>query len=114
MASELTVITHTYDLLIWTLGHTGKFPRNHRYGLGRRIEDKLHDLLDSLVEAKFSGDKSEVLRQAGLRVEELRLLYRAAKDLRGLPRNSHRHATERLQEIGRQLGGWRRQVEGRR
>jgi hypothetical protein len=114
MTAELTVITHAYDLLIWTLGHTAKFPRSHRYGLGQRLEEKLHELLDALVEAKFSGDKVEVLRQAGLRVEELRLLFRAAKDLRMLALGSHRHAIERLQEIGRQLGGWRRQVAGKR
>ena len=25
---ELTVITKTYDLILWSCHHTGKFPRN--------------------------------------------------------------------------------------
>ena len=114
MSQELKIITHTYDLLIWTLGHTAKFPRSHRFGLGQRIEDKLHELLDHLVEAKFTGDKAEILRQASLRVEQLRLLYRVAKDLQILSMRSQRYGLERLQEIGRQLGGWRRQMSDRR
>ena len=111
MVQELSVITHSYDLLTWTLAHTAKFPRSHRHGLGQRIEEKLYELLDLLVEAKLTSEKTSQLRQAGLRVEQLRMLYRAAKDVRVLPLNSHRHATERLQEIARQLGGWRRQAE---
>ena len=34
---ELTVITKTYDLILWSCNHTGKFPRNHRFVLGERI-----------------------------------------------------------------------------
>ena len=35
---ELIVITKTYDLILWSCGHTSKFPRNHRFVLGERIE----------------------------------------------------------------------------
>ncbi len=35
---ELTVITKTYDLILWTCNHVSRFPRNHRFGLGERIE----------------------------------------------------------------------------
>lgn len=38
---ELTVITKTYDLILWNCHHTGKFPRNHRFVLGERIERTL-------------------------------------------------------------------------
>jgi hypothetical protein len=31
---ELVVITKTYDLILWSCNHTGKFPRNHRFVLG--------------------------------------------------------------------------------
>jgi len=113
VTQELTVITHAYDLLVWTLNHTGKFPRTHRHVLGRQIEEKLYGLLDALVEAKYTSDKSDILRTAALQVEQLRLLYRTAKDLRILAVNSHAYANRRLQEIGRQLGGWRKRVDRR-
>ena len=42
---ELAINTTTYDLILWSGNHTGKFPRNHRFGFGERIERNLNDLL---------------------------------------------------------------------
>ena len=64
MSQELTIITHTYDLRVWTLQHTEKFPRSHRHELGRWIENKMHELFDLLIEAKFTSQKAEFLRKA--------------------------------------------------
>ena len=49
---ELTVITKTYDLILWSCNHTSRFPRNHLFVLGERIERNLYDLLETLLEAK--------------------------------------------------------------
>ena len=27
---ELVIITKTYDLILWSCNHTGRFPRQHR------------------------------------------------------------------------------------
>jgi hypothetical protein len=43
-AHELTNITRTYDLVLGSCHHTGRFPRNHGFVLGERIERKLYDL----------------------------------------------------------------------
>jgi hypothetical protein len=45
---ELVVITKAYDLILWSCNHTGKFPRNHRFVLGERIERNLYDLLEKV------------------------------------------------------------------
>src|SRR5580704_12757279 len=42
---ELVVITKTYDLILWSCQHTGRFPRNHRFVLGERIERNLYATL---------------------------------------------------------------------
>ena len=49
---ELSVISQTYDLALWTVNHTSRFPRQHRHVLGDRIERHLYDVLESLIEAK--------------------------------------------------------------
>ena len=46
---ELIVISKMYDLILWSCQHTGKFPRNHRFVLGERIERNLYDLLETLI-----------------------------------------------------------------
>lgn len=113
MPADLNIITKTYDLTLWAENHIAQFPRPQRFSLGTRIENLLHDLLDDLIDAKFTHDKADILRDAALRVEKLRYRLRLAKDLRVLPLNSHRHAISLLEDIGRQLGAWRRKIGGR-
>ncbi len=45
MAQELKVIADFYDLMLWTVGHTEKFPRHRRYSLGIAIENRLQTIL---------------------------------------------------------------------
>ena len=52
---ELVVITKAYDLILWSCRHTGKFPRNHRFVLGERIERNLYDVPDLLIQAKYTA-----------------------------------------------------------
>ena len=52
---ELIIITKTYDLILWSCNHTGRFPRQHRFVLGERLERNLYDLLETLIQAKYVG-----------------------------------------------------------
>jgi hypothetical protein len=93
LPADLQILTRTYDLILWTLNHTAKFPRSHRYSLGTRMEERLYSLLDDLVEAKYTHEKSEILRRAALRLEQIRYQFRLAKDLRVVPLNSGQDST---------------------
>src|SRR6202030_1837919 len=81
---ELIVITKTYDLILWSCNHTGKFPRNHRFVLGERIERNLYNLLETLIQAKSTKTRQRRLEQATLTLEILRFPMRLAKDLQCL------------------------------
>ena len=108
---ELNVISQTHDLLVWTLRHTARFPRSHRFGLGERIEVKLHHLTELLLAAKYASvaaGKTGILTEAALRCEEFRFLVRAAHDLQLLPHNSYGFAATQLDEITRQILAWKR------
>ena len=75
-AEELVVITKTYDLILWSANHTGRFPRNHRFVLGERIERSLYDLLEVLLQAKYRRDRRPLLEAANLKPEILRFQIR--------------------------------------
>ena len=75
---ELVVITKTYDLILWSCNHTSKFPRNHRFVLGERIEQRLYDVLETLIAAKYSRARTTLLQQANLGLEILRFQMRLA------------------------------------
>ena len=75
----LAIATKTYDLVKWSCQHTSKFPRNHRFVLGERIERRLYDLLETLVQARYTRDRQALLRQANLSLEVLRFQMRVAQ-----------------------------------
>ena len=107
-AEELTVITKTYDLILWSCNHTSQFPRNHRFVLGERIERNLYTLLETLIRAKYTKNRQRLLEEANLTLEILRFQMRLAKDLQCLKVNSYGFAARSIDEIGRLIGGWLR------
>src|SRR5450755_4052770 len=103
---ELIVITKTYDLILWSCNHTGKFPRNHRFVLGERIERNLYNLLETLIRAKYTRNRQTLLNQANLILEILCFQMRLAKDLQCLKVQSCAFAAKAVDEIGKLMGGW--------
>src|ERR1700693_3224641 len=103
---ELVVITKTYDLILWSCNHTGKFPRNHRFVLGERIERNLYDLLETLIRARYTRQRQSLQEQANLILEILRFQMRLAKDLQCLKVQSYGFAGKGLYEIGKLVCGW--------
>ena len=108
---ELIVITKTYDLIVWTVNHTSRFPRNHRHVLGTRIEQQLYDVLELLIEAKFSRQRRTQLESTNRKLETLRFLLRLAKDVDCLELSSYGFGAKCVDEIGRLVGGWLKNAE---
>ncbi len=113
MAKELQVIRDFYDFTLWLVRHVEKFPRHHRHSLGRDMEARLQSLLALLLRAKFSRAPGEHLTAANIELEILRFQVRLAVDLAVFPAKSQRYAAATMQDIGRQIGGWRNDARGR-
>jgi hypothetical protein len=96
----------TYDLTIWLLRKLQNIPRTQRQFLGQRTADCALDLLDTINAAAWSSAKARPLRDASSQLNRLRLQLRLLHDLKCIPSSSYFHAIERLEEIGKMLGGW--------
>lgn len=81
---EITALTKTYDLLLWIIPQLEKFPKSQRFLLGDRIETIVLDIMDLIIEAVYTKDKSSLLKKANLEIEKSRYLIRLAKDLKYL------------------------------
>jgi hypothetical protein len=99
-----------YDLLLWLLPKAEKFARSYRFTVGDRMVNLGLDLLILLVEAAYSAEKVDLLSRASRKANGLRYLLRLAKDLRLLTLDAYGFAAERLGEVGRMIGGWRKSV----
>jgi hypothetical protein len=102
------VVGKAYDFVLWLLPKVETFPRSHRFTLGERLSAQGLDVLVILTEAAYTSSKDELLTQANRKINSTRLLLRLAKDLKLLSLDAYAFSAERLDEIGRMVGGWRK------
>ncbi len=111
---ELPIFTRWMQFLEWLLPATEKFPKRVRFTFSDRINNLALDIVEDLVDARYSRNKQSILRRINLRLEKLRVLLRLSHTLKYLPHQSYEHAARALNEIGRMLGGWIKQQDGHR
>lgn len=112
MTEELPIFSKWVDFLNWLLPVTSKFPKSVRFTFSQRIDNLALDVVEDLVEARYSRDKSAPLARINLRLEKLRILLRVSYQQKHLPTRQYEHAVRSLHEIGRMLGGWMKWTHG--
>jgi hypothetical protein len=90
-----------YRFLVWLMPTIEKFPRSHKFTIGDRIQIAALNVLETLIEATYTRERTLHLRTANLGIEKLRFLLRLAADLRLLDRRRYEHAARSLDETGR-------------
>jgi hypothetical protein len=89
-------------------------PSHVRAALGARMLDAIFDLLDLTLRVAFEPSQSAeipaLLKRCNQHVTFLRYLLRIALERRYFAEGQHTFAIEKLDEVGRVLGGWRRSL----
>ncbi|MEB4591474.1 diversity-generating retroelement protein Avd [Candidatus Thiothrix sp. Deng01] len=94
------------NLIKWMIPHIDKLPRNRRFTLGERLENRLLLILESLVTAAYVPNKRSFLFQANRDLAVCRHLWRLCYDFRAIPLNSYQFGGKLMLELGKQVGGW--------
>ena len=95
-----------HELLLWMIPQLDKFPRSRRFTLGERLESGLLTVLAHLVEAAYSRNKDQPLRQANIQLEVARHLWRLAHELKVMATRHYAHGAKLMDTVGKQIGGW--------
>ncbi len=106
--AEFPVVEKCYDLVVWIHGRTARFPRHLRGGIGLRVETQVLDLYEALGAAAVTRQRAGLLRDASAHLNALRRSLRVCLGLRLIAPRQFGFAAERMDEIGRMLGGWLR------
>lgn len=109
MTEDYPVFNLWYQTLGWILDTTGKFPKSARFNLAGRISDISLEVLESIIEAIYTKERSPLLLKANLGLEKLRVLFRLAHDRKHISTRQYEHVSEALIEVGKMIGGWRKQ-----
>ena len=103
---ESPIFSRTYDLLLWIMTITVKFPRQHRFVLARTVQKTALQFQENLIEASKRRDVASSLQKADIELAKLRTHLRLCRDLKLIDMGQYEHVSRMLAEIGRLLGGW--------
>ena len=110
---DLPVFVAWMDFLAWLLPTTARLPKNIRFTFANRIDNLALDVIEDLVEARYSRNKHAILARANLRLEKLRVLIRLCHALGHFPHARCEYAMRQVNDVGAMLGGWLKQRQGR-
>lgn len=103
---ELPIIQKTYDLIKWYIPILNRLPRDHKFMLGDRMISGLYDLLEGLIQARYSPEKLTQLEILNTRIDILRHQTRLLLDFELVATKRYEYAGQLLNGIGTELGGW--------
>ena len=109
MSQDLPLFDFWTRVLAWLLARTEKFPKSIRFTLSTRIDNLALDVLEGIVEARYSRNKVARLSRINTDLEKLRVLLRICHDHGHLDHRAYEHASLQLWEAGKMVGGWLKQ-----
>jgi four helix bundle protein len=108
MLDQLTIFEKTYELILWLYPAVRKFPKAQRFVLGQQIENTALDILRGIIRANAEREKLPYLKRISVDLDTLRILLRLSKDLELISVRQYRFSAEKVNEVGKLLGGWMR------
>ncbi|MDD5116378.1 MAG: diversity-generating retroelement protein Avd [Candidatus Omnitrophica bacterium] len=106
MLADLKIFAKVYDSILYLHREIAGFPKSEKPVLGKRIYDSLLQVLSYIITANEEIDKNPPLKSASIELEKLRIFIRLSFDLHLINIKKYAFACQKIDEIGRMLGGW--------
>ncbi len=109
----LPVIAHVKDLyIIWNKLFL-KFPKPLRYSIGIKIDSLFVDIIEALSIASFlkKSDKIAYLKKSITKTDVIKVFIHISWEMNLLEITQYAEISEKLDTIGKMIGGWHGQVE---
>ena len=103
---EMPIFVKWFEFLKWLFPITAKFPQRSRFTFANRIDNIALDVMENIIEARYTKNRNDILKEANLRIEKMRILMRLCKELGLLSFNSYEFANKSINEVGKMIGGW--------
>ena len=108
----IPVVLKLKDTYILWQTYARHFPKTHRYTLGSKIDDLFLTSIEYCFLASYSslGDKIPLVDKAISRVDLIKLLLQISYEIKALDTKYYIKLGENIYDIGKMLGGWRKQL----
>jgi len=106
MLNDLILFQKFYNFILWIYPTVNKFPKAQRFVLGQQISNTVLDILKNIIQGNSERYKLPYQKQVSVDLDKLRILVRLSKDLKFVSIKQYEFASDKINEIGRLLGGW--------
>jgi hypothetical protein len=105
---DIPILKKTYE--VYSLFHDYRkvVSKSDRFTIYERSENLIIDLVELFLEAGYSKSvsKSSTLEKASVKLNTLRFFIRLMKETKVIDLKKYTALQEKIDEIGRMLGGW--------
>ena len=105
---NLPILHKIYDIYKLFYEYSESIPRKDRYCIGQKCENLILDILELVIASiqSLKNEKIKLLNEVSIKLNVLRIIIRLAKDVKALDFKKYLSLQEKINEIGRMLGGW--------
>jgi hypothetical protein len=97
-------------VLVYKLWHEiiPHFPKDSKYTLGSKIDSLFLETIEYIVKAEYSDklEKLISLKRASVKLDLVKFFLQIAWEIKSLDNKKYISLSEKLNEIGKMLGGW--------
>lgn len=88
------------------------FPKTSRYTIGEKIDSLFVEIIENIVTASYVSkqEKLPYTKQGLLKLDVLKFFLQVAWEIKALDNKKYIALSEYLNEVGKMLGGWNKQV----
>jgi hypothetical protein len=108
----LPVMQKIKDAYLSWHGYYRELPKGHRYSIGSRIDSLFVETIEAVAAATFLSreEKLPYVRLATKKLDALTILLMILWETKSLDNKKYITLSTKLEEIGRNLGGWNGQI----
>lgn len=87
-------------------------PKDSRYTLGSKIDASLIETIEAVFSASYLGGEKKLpyLQRAAAKLDLVKFFLQILWEIRALDNKKYAALSEKLDEIGKMLGGWLRKI----
>ncbi len=108
MKEDFPIFVKWFDATDWILDTVEKFPKSVRFTISGRISNLTLDILEGIVEAIYTKDRSYILDRINLYIEKLRVMFRITHKRKYISAKQYEYISGLLNETGKMTGGWKK------
>lgn len=105
---DTPIFNQTYGFYKEIYSFRVTIPKSDRYAVWQRVENTTLEVLEGILVAIGlpKNEKVGILEEASRKLNILRIFVRLSKDVKAIDNKKYIILQEKLDEIGRMLGGW--------